>query len=84
MFELDFSFEVNGKKVSPDQFGNEFEKAVLMEITDTIKSKLESVICEEHQQRPKIKIVGSGSDEIQFEINGCCQKLIDDATAKLK
>lgn len=84
MFELDFSYEVNGKKVSPDQFGNKFEKAVLIEITDTIKSKLESVICKEHQQRPKVKIVGSGSDEIKFEINGCCQKLIADTTTKLK
>jgi len=84
MFELDFSYEVNGKKVSLDQFGNEFEKAALMEVKDTIKSKLETVICKEHQQRPKVKIVSSGSDEIKFEITGCCQPLIDDATATLK
>ncbi len=84
MFEIDFSYEVNGKKVSLDQFGNELEKAVLMEAKDMIKSKLESVVCKEHQQRPKVKIVASSSDEIDFEINGCCQQLIDDATAKLK
>jgi len=84
MFELDFSYEVNGKKVSPDQFGNELERAVLTEATEMIKTKLESVACKDHQQRPKVKIVSSSSGEINFEIKGCCQQLIDNATAKLK
>ncbi len=84
MLDLDITYEINGKKVNPKRLGNELEKVVLAEAANNIKKKLESVICAEHKQRPTVKIIGKNVNDLKCEVEGCCQQLIDDATAKLR
>lgn len=80
---VNISFEVGGRKVSSDQFGDALEKEALKQITDSIKKKLSSVRCKEHGERPSVKIKGKGLSDLKFEVCGCCQDLIDQATKKL-
>ena len=77
-------YKINGKKIRPEHFGNEIEKAVLAQASDEIKKRLNSVICREHNERPAVKVIGKSVSELSFEIKGCCQQLIDDATSKLE
>jgi hypothetical protein len=81
---IDISFEIGGRKVSASQFGNALEQAVLQQVTENIKNSLSSVRCKEHGQRPKIKVKGQKIDNLTFEVEGCCQVLIDEALRKLK
>lgn len=81
---IDVTFEIGGRKVSPDRFGNELEKAILKQVTENITKTLSSVRCPEHGQHPKVTVKGRTIDKLSFEIHGCCQRLTDLATKKLK
>lgn len=81
---IDVSFEINGRKVNPNQFGDEIEKAIFQEIIDGMKKTLNSVRCSEHGQRPAVKVKGRDFRNLSFEVKGCCQSIIDKATEKLK
>ena len=37
---IDVSFEINGRKVNPNQIGNTIEKAVLQQVADSVKKSL--------------------------------------------
>jgi hypothetical protein len=73
---VDISFEVNGRKVNPDQIGNALEKAVFRQIQDTIHKKVFTVRCPIHGTAPT-QIVGKGlsTKSMNFEVYGCCNAL---------
>ena len=81
---IDISFEIGGRRVNPNNIGDAIEKAVYQQVSDTVKKSLSSVRCPEHGQRPTVKIKGRNLDNLSFEVNGCCQDLIDLAINKLK
>lgn len=81
---IDVSFEINGRKVSPNRVGDALEKAILQEVADNVKKALSSVRCREHGERPRVKVKGRSLDSLSFEVEGCCQELIDAAGKKLK
>lgn len=78
------TYEIGGRKVSPDRIGDELEKAILKQVTENIIKALSSVRCPEHGKPPEVIVKGRTIDKLNFEIQGCCQKLIDLATGKLK
>lgn len=80
---IDVSFEINGRRVRPNQVGDALEKAILQEVADSVAKSLRSVRCSVHGERPKVKCVGRRVDELKFEISGCCDELISLATKKL-
>ena len=81
---IDITFEIGGKKVSPNRVGDELEKAIFKQVTENIKKALSSVRCPEHGEYPKVIVKGRSMDKLNFDIHGCCQNLIDLATSKLK
>ena len=81
---IDIKFEINGKRVDPSRVGDAFEKAILQQAIDHVKKALQSVRCKEHGKQPKVVVKGRSLDKLSFEISGCCQLLIDEATARLK
>ena len=81
---IDITFEIGGRKVSPDRFGDELEKAILSEVADNVKKALSSVMCPKHGQRPRVKVKGRNVNNLSWEVEGCCQELIDMAMNKLK
>jgi hypothetical protein len=81
---IDIRFEINGKPVDPNRMGDAIEKAILGGVVENMKKKLQSVRCKTHGKAPKITVKGKTIDKLSFEVSGCCQDLIDQATAKLK
>jgi len=80
---LDVHFEIDGKRVSPNNIGNALERSILQEITNQIKESLQSVRCEEHGQYPIVTVKGRNLHDLSFEISGCCDSLVSKATSKL-
>ena len=80
---LGISFEINGRKVRPNQVADVLEKAILQNLSDSISKQLRNVRCAEHGERPKVKCKGRKLDKLTFEISGCCESLIQRATKKL-
>ena len=81
---IDISFEINGRKVSPNNIGGALQVAVLSQVTESIKKSVGSIRCKEHNQAPKIKVKGRSIDKLSFEVFGCCEDLIKQVTRKLK
>lgn len=61
----------------------ELEKQAWEAIRKQVEEMLRDVKCPEHGRRPKVTISGSYSSP-EFKIEGCCQKLIDEATKALQ
>lgn len=80
---IDISFEINGRKVRPNQMRNALEKAILQDISSSISQSLRSVRCTVHGERPKVRCKGRKLDKLTFEISGCCENLVERATKKL-
>lgn len=77
-------FEIGGRRIDPNQIGNVLEKMVLQQVAENIKQSLASVCCREHGQMPNIKVKGRNFNSLSFEVEGCCQDLIDRALLKLR
>lgn len=80
---VEVSFEINGRKVHPNQIGEALTKAVLTSVTEQIKRKVGSVSCPDHGKSPKIICKGKSIENLGFEVTGCCEKLIDSVKQKL-
>ncbi len=73
MFEL--SFEINGKRVSPDGTGNSRTDAALQVFRDSITKTVGSICCPEHGESAKIIGKGRDVDSLSFCVSGCCEEL---------
>jgi hypothetical protein len=81
---FDISFEINGRKVNPNNIGDALQAAVLSGVAESVKSSIGSIRCSEHGQAPKVKIKGRNIDNLSFDVSGCCESLISKVEAKLK
>ena len=81
---FDISFEINGKKVNPNNMADALESAVISDIADSIKKSVGNIKCSEHGKSPKVKVKGRNLDNLSIEVNGCCDALIEKVSAKLK
>jgi hypothetical protein len=82
MFEL--SFEIGGRKVSPDQIGNALEKAALQAVQEAIRKKVGSARCPVHGSAARIVARGRRADSLTFDVHGCCTTLIEQVKAALR
>ncbi|MEK6776158.1 MAG: hypothetical protein AABY87_04655 [bacterium] len=80
---LSISFEINGKKVDPDNIADELEKAILKKIEETIVERVGAVRCSEHDAAPIIVAHGQKIENLTFKVSGCCARLIGDVKAML-
>jgi len=72
------------KKAGNPQLSKESGKVVLNQFTDSIKKQVGGSICPEHGLHPTVKVKGRNFDKVEFEVSGCCQKVIDIVNEKLK
>ncbi len=80
---VDVSFELNGRKVNPNNIGNALESAVLKSVSDSIKKSVGSLHCNEHNQQAKVLVKGKNIDNLSFTISGCCDNFINKVTNKI-
>lgn len=78
------SFEINGKKMDPNNFGDALEQAVLESAKQKIMKQVGSVRCPKHGQQAKIVFTGLTSQNMTFDISGCCQELVEQIKTKFK
>lgn len=81
---IDVRFEVGGRRVNPNNLGNALEKAVYSQVRDSIAKSLRGVRCSEHGSSPRVTVKGRSLDNLSFEVEGCCQDLIDRALRQLQ
>jgi len=81
---IEISFEINGKKVNPNNIADALEGAMFQQIGETVKKAVGYIRCSEHNQTPKILLKGKSLDSLSFEISGCCDALVKRVTEKLK
>jgi hypothetical protein len=58
-------------------------EALKRQLVEHLENKLRNVECVEHHQRPQVTVTGSFMNP-KFKIEGCCQKLVEEATEALK
>ncbi|MFX4283973.1 hypothetical protein ACOL3A_05400 [Aliarcobacter butzleri] len=80
---IGISFEINGKKVNPNNIGDALQNAMLQQITESIKKSICSLRCSEHNQTPKVLVKGKSLDKLSIEVSGCCDNIVKKATDKL-
>lgn len=80
---LDVTFEVGGRRVRPNQMGDALEKVLLEQISASVANSLRNVRCRVHGGRPRVRCKGRTASQLSFEIHGCCDDLVSEATRKL-
>lgn len=80
---IDIHFEINGRRVNPNQIGNALEQAVFKTVSDSIRQKVGQARCPEHGSAPSIVMRGRDLNSLQATVSGCCDKLIEAVKAKL-
>lgn len=80
---IDIKFELNGRAVDPRNIGNALESLVLQAATSEIQKKVGSCRCPDHGEFPKLVGKGRSVDKLNFEVSGCCEKLIEEVKHKL-
>lgn len=63
---------------------NEIERVIISNLTKHITQKVGAIKCPEHGSYAKITAKGSSSSNLNFDVTGCCQNLIDEVKNKLK
>ena len=80
---IDIQFEINGRRVSPNQIGDALEQAMFKTVSDSIRQKVGQVRCPEHGSAPSIVMRGRDLTSLEATVSGCCDKLIGAVKAKL-
>ncbi len=81
---IDIKFEINGRRVDPKNIGDALEGAMLSAISESLQKKVGSVRCSVHGQSPRLIGKGRRLDKLNFEVSGCCEKVIENVKAKLE
>jgi hypothetical protein len=80
---LQIEFVLRGEKVEIAELANKAERAVLEEVARSLESRAGSLRCAEHDAGPRITVSGAKIDDLDFDLSGCCQALIDRTVAAL-
>ena len=74
--DLEMKFRAGG---DPEEL-TEADKA---KVADYVRQRVGGLTCPDHHQLPTIIVAGSRLDEISFQVEGCCQKIIYLVKSKL-
>jgi hypothetical protein len=75
---------VNGREVSPSDFGNALQAAIIQKAGEAIQKKLKDIRCQTHGQAPEVVIDATNSKQLKFEIFGCCEGIKEQVSQLLK
>ncbi len=80
---IEVKFEINGRKVDPRNMKNTLMGAVMDAAAQEIRRKIGSCRCPVHGKSPSVVAKGRDTSKLSFEVNGCCDKLIEDVKRRL-
>ena len=64
------TFEINGRKVRPDQMKDALERAMLEQVHDQLVRKVGSIRDPENGAAPKLRVTGRRLDDLKIEVEG--------------
>ena len=74
--ELGMSFNCSGD-------GTEMSEATKQKVAEYVQRRVGGMVCPDHQKAPTIICRGDRLDNVSFEVEGCCQKIIHLVKTKL-
>lgn len=76
-FQMAFAFEVNGEAIDPAKVKDAKIAKQLESIVESVVDKVGDLRCPEHDKAPKFICSGPSFDDLNLEVEGCCDKLVD-------
>jgi len=67
---LKITYEVNGKKIDPNNFGSEMEKAILPAVAEKATEVVKSKLSEEEIAQITIEIQGTSLNDLSMNLRG--------------
>ena len=79
---MEIEFKVTRKSKG---FEEEAIEIVKRQATEMLNNKLGNIVCTDHHERPRVMASIDSNGKITIEkIEGCCQKLIDEAARAIE
>jgi hypothetical protein len=72
-----------GPPTTVDGIESTLERVLCRAVTYHVHRRLGDLLCPTHHQRPRVIASGPSADHLTYKVAGCCQALIDIATARL-
>lgn len=70
-------FVLRGRTVAIDDVEDARERAALREIRRSIRDRIGGLCCPEHHAAPRVTATGSRVDALEFDLSGCCTKMLE-------
>lgn len=77
MAELPFAFIINGQELDPTATEDPEQAELLEQIVDSISAKMAGLTCPSHHQPPRFLCRGTSLQDLNIQVYGCCEQLID-------
>lgn len=82
--DIKIEYEVGGRRYKdPSKAMDALSASIMQSVGEQVAQKLRDVRCPEHQKPPTVTIVGQSGDQVDLEIEGCCEKVISAAKEEL-
>jgi len=82
---VEITFVIRGARPTTiDGVEGTLERVLCRAVTYRVRRTLGSLVCPEHHERPRVVAVGPSADHLTFSVAGCCQALVELATARLQ
>jgi hypothetical protein len=86
--KIEVKFEFESEEVLPVHVRQSLSRPDMLDslerVIDRIQHELHGIECAEHGQPPIISVIGSLTGELHLDIAGCCETLVQEATARFK
>lgn len=86
--KIEIKFDFDSRDITPaavrEILSNDTMLQSLEQIVDRIQRELANVHCQEHNQEPRITVLGSPTGNLQLDISGCCEAIVKQAKALFK
>jgi hypothetical protein len=67
---IDISFEINGRKVNPNQLTEALEQAVFQQLKDKLVRAIRNVRDPKTGEQPRVRVKGRSLKDLSLEIEG--------------
>ena len=78
---VEIVFVLRGQTVGLDELEDARERAALRTIEKSIRDRVGYVRCPEHRAYPRVTATGPRVDALEFDLAGCCERLLKQAAA---
>jgi hypothetical protein len=75
-FEFEFNYEINGRKVSQDEYMRHIAAEARSMASKELQARVAHLRCPVHNQSPRILRTTRTGQQIKFDIQACCDTML--------